>query len=301
MANVWLSRMPFHLLYTAEGVAYRNFVNRIYPPQSASWRNPYREWIGAQIRADIFGYAAPGWPEMAAELAYRDGSISHTKNGVYGEMLMAAMIAAAFSIEDIDEIIQIGLSEIPANCRLAEAVRETVDWCNESDDWEVVWDRIQARYGHYHGVHTINNAALVILGLKFGANDYERGIVVTVRSGWDTDCNGATVGSILGVRRGAEALPAKWVGVLGDRLLSCVREYNDNKISELAARTRDVAEKILAYTPEPEPEVLPGRQTAGLPGTWELMLWTKHTLRVNDNLTGELENPTGEITALKEV
>ena len=69
MANTWLSYMPFNMLYTAENVAYRNLVNRRWPPESASWRNPFREWIGAQIRADIFGYVAPGWPEKAAELA----------------------------------------------------------------------------------------------------------------------------------------------------------------------------------------------------------------------------------------
>ena len=63
MANTWLDRMPFHFLYTAERVAYRNFVTLRWPPESAAWRNPYREWIGAQIRADIFGYVAPGWPE----------------------------------------------------------------------------------------------------------------------------------------------------------------------------------------------------------------------------------------------
>ena len=126
MAQTWLSRMPFHFLYTAESAAYRNFVNRVWPPESATWRNPFREWIGAQIRADIFGYVAPGWPERAAELAFRDASISHVKNGIYGEMLMAAMLAASFVTSDVEEIVRIGLSEIPANCRLSEAVHATV-------------------------------------------------------------------------------------------------------------------------------------------------------------------------------
>ncbi|MDE0054488.1 MAG: ADP-ribosylglycohydrolase family protein [Gammaproteobacteria bacterium] len=305
MAHTWLSRMPFHFLYTAESAAYRNFVNRVWPPESATWRNPFREWIGAQIRADIFGYVAPGWPEKAAELAFRDASISHVKNGIYGEMLMAAMLAATFVTSDIEEIVKIGLSEIPANCRLSEAVHDTVGWCRELPDWESVWDRIYEKYGHYHGVHTINNAALVVMGLFFGANDYERGIVVTVRGGWDTDCTGATVGSILGARFGADALPDKWIGVLNDRLMSVVRECNDNRISELAERTHRVAEQMLRAPVVEETGTEAGAEgDAGeFAGKWALdMTWGRHNLTVNEDLSGQVEMEAfGEVSKLRNV
>ena len=301
MANTWLGRMPYYFLYTAESVAYRNFVNRRWPPESATWRNPYREWIGAQIRADVFGWVTPGWPEKAAELAYRDASISHVKNGIYGEMFVAAMVAASFVTGDIEEIVRIGLSEIPAKCRLAEAVRDTLAWCREESDWEAVWDRINDKYGHYHGVHTINNAALVVMGLAFGAEDYENGIVVTVRGGWDTDCNGATVGSILGAKFGAGALPEKWTGVLSDRLMSCVRDCNDNRISELAERTHRVATEMLAPLVEEDAE--PVGDTGGLPGIWVLDLhWDKPVFTVNDDLSGQVEYPSsGETSKIRDV
>ena len=81
VAEFWLEHLPILHTWTAERVAYRNFVNRVEPPESAAFRNPYREWIGAQIRADFYGYAALGKPELAAELAWRDASISHVKNG----------------------------------------------------------------------------------------------------------------------------------------------------------------------------------------------------------------------------
>ena len=306
VANVWLSRMPFHLLYTAENSAYRNFVNRRWPPESATWRNPYREWIGAQIRADIFGYVTPGWPEKAAEFAFRDASISHVKNGIYGGMFVGAMLAAAFVSSDISAIIEMGLSEIPANCRLAEAVRDVLAWSRMSTDWEDVWDRIQESYGHYHGVHTINNAALVVMGLVFGADDYENGIVTTVRGGCDTDCNGATVGSILGARFGARDLPDKWIGVLSDRLMSSVRDCNDNRISELAERTHHIAMQIIAPADEEQEvaaELVPEVMTGALPGTWGFDVpWGKHILRINEDLSGEIESVAhGEISRIHDV
>lgn len=266
MAHIWLEHMPFSTLYTAENVAYRNFVMSIWPPESAHYRNPFREWIGAQIRADIFGYVAPGHPEKAAELAFYDGSISHAKNGIYGEMFVAAMLAAAFVTDDMEEVIDTGLSEIPANSRLAEAVRDTRAWCREEADWEVLWQKIYDGYGHYHGVHTINNAALVVMGLMLGAEDYEKGITATVRAGWDTDCTAATVGSILGVMRGADGLPAKWTGVFNDRLISAVRTENDNRISDLAKRTLVVAREL---EKQPEAKVV-ANLTGEAAGIWEL-------------------------------
>jgi ADP-ribosylglycohydrolase len=293
MANTWLGYMPYQLLYTAESVAYRNFVNDRWPPESATYRNPFREWIGAQIRADVFGWVTPGWPEKAGELAFRDARISHAKNGIYGEMFVAAMLSATFATNDIERIIEIGLSEIPANCRLAEAVRDTVAWCREESDWEAVWSKINEKYGHYHGVHTINNAALVVLGLLFGADDFETGIVVAVRGGWDTDCNGATVGSILGARIGANALPAKWVGVFNDRLLSFVRGCNENTISDLAARTFKVAKKV-----QEEERLASGTEgpASSLVGSWSLTAsWFgaegHYSLVVKPDLTGTLTNP----------
>ena len=217
---------------------------------------------------------------------------------------------AALVTDDIDRIIEVGLSEIPATCRLAEAVRDTVAWCSEESDWELVWSRINERYGHYNGVHTINNAALVVMGLLFGADDYETGIVVAVRAGWDTDCNGATVGSILGARSGGRALPAKWVGVLNDRLLSIVRGCNENRISDLAERTFKVAKRIqeegrkelgpadagrMPAFPRVDraTEGAAGSSASSLVGSWTLISrWggveTQHSLVVHPDLTGRL-------------
>lgn len=246
VAAEWVTHLPYEQLYTAERVAYRNLANGLMPPHTAFYRNPYREWIGAQIRADIWGYISPGWPERAAELAFCDAALSHVKNGIYGEMWVAAMLAAAFVEDDVRETVRIGLSEIPANCRLAEAVHQVMSWSEECVTWEKAWERVAETYGEYHRTHTINNACLVLLGLLYSEGDFERAISIAVMGGWDTDCNGATVGSIMGAMLGARVLPDKWIAPLEDHLKSIVTGFTDCTISDLAQRTLAVAKKNLS-------------------------------------------------------
>jgi len=237
VAEEWLTHLPYWQVYTAERAAYANLVNGLVPPDTATRQNPYREWIGAQIRADMWGYVCPGRPQLAASLAYRDARLSHVRNGIYGEMWVAASIAAAFVESDAESVIQAGLAEIPSDSRLARALRQTVSWCAEDQDWHTTWQRVDAAYGHYHTVHTINNACAVALALLHAHGDFERAVTIAVMCGWDTDCNGATAGSIAGAMLGASSLPSEWIEPLHDTLHSAVQGFEVNRISDLASRT----------------------------------------------------------------
>ena len=242
VAEFWLSHVPYHCTYTAERAAYRNFVNGIWPPESARHRNPYREWIGAQIRADGFGYACPARLEDAAGLAFKDACISHVKNGIYGEMWVAAMLAAAFVADGAEKVVQLGLSEIPKNSRLAEAIGKVLAWRAEGVSAAEATDRLLSEFGRYHGVHTINNAAIVAMALLWGEKDFSRSIGLAVGAGLDTDCNGATTGSVLGALLGARCIPEHWTAPFNDHIDTIVAGESGQTISGLAARTRKVQE-----------------------------------------------------------
>lgn len=244
VAGEWLSHLPYGLVYTAEKAAYRNLVNGLKPTETATYLNPYREWIGAQIRADVWGYVTPGRSELGAEFAYRDARLSHVKNGIYGEMFIAAALSQALVVDEIDGMIKLALSFIPSNSRLAEVVRDVLTWRTRHEKWEESWEEVMRKYGACHPVHTLNNLAFVLIGLLYGGKELGDTITKSVMCGFDTDCNGATAGSIIGAMVGAKGLPPEWIGPLGDRVESAVLGFAENRITDLARRTAKLAMSI---------------------------------------------------------
>jgi ADP-ribosylglycohydrolase len=241
VATAWLERLPFLQIYTAERAAYRNLLMGIAPPRTARFRNPYREWIGAQIRADIFGYVRPGDPAGAADLAYNDAALSHVANGIYGEQWAAALIAASFTATSMSDALAAALSVVPPRSRLAEALVLVDSLYASGTDWELARDALEKRYAALSFVHTIHNAAVVAAALLWGEGDFTRTIALAVQGGWDTDCNGATAGSAFGAMHGTEAIPDHWTVPLADTIRSALFGYDGVRISDLAARTTSLA------------------------------------------------------------
>jgi ADP-ribosylglycohydrolase len=208
--------------------------------------NPYREWIGAMIRADIFGYVSPGDPQAAAVLSYPDAALSHTANGIYGEMWAAALVAAAFASSSAREALDQAARVVPARSRLAESLRLTVSAYDAGDSWESAMESMEKRLDGYHWVHTINNAEVVAAALLWGEGDFSRTIGLAVEAALDTDCTGATAGSVFGALHGTGALPAHWTAPLEDTMHSAIFGFEGTAISGLAARTVALAHNLAA-------------------------------------------------------
>jgi len=234
VGEAWLKYLP--TACTAEHVALENLKKGLAPPETAERDNPYYDWIGADIRSDPWGYAAPGWPEKAAEMAWRDAVVSHRMTGVHGEMFFSAVIAAAFAVDDPIEAIRTGLAEIPKESRLSRAVKSALRRCRRDGDWDRTTDAILEKYDGMSMAHTLNNAELTVAGLYYGGGDFTKTIALTVMGGVDTDCTGATAGSIMGAILGAKRLPKRLVEPFGDKVESYIKGKRRWRSSDIAKR-----------------------------------------------------------------
>lgn len=239
VARLWLDELPAGRTFTAERVAYRNLLDGVEPPLTAVHRNPFREWIGAQIRADVHGWTHPGDPAAAAAQAYRDAALTHTANGVYGAMFVAATLAtAATGTADVHRSLAAGLGAVPPRSRLAAAVRLGIASAREERDFDTVVDRLHTEFGGYHWVHAVPNAALLAAALTHADGDFSRSVCAAVSGGWDTDSNGATAGSVAGLLAGhPDRLPERWTAPLKNRLATSVPSFDGVGFDTLAELT----------------------------------------------------------------
>jgi ADP-ribosylglycohydrolase len=241
VAQSWLANLPGGRVFTAERIAYRNLLDGYEPIEAGGAGNPFQDWIGAQIRTDVYGWASPGDPERAARLAHTDARLSHARNGVYGACFAAAASSAAITTGSVDDVILAGLSVVPASSRYAAAIARGVELGRSELHDEAAIDAIYADYGHLHWVHVLNNAALLAFALTRSSGDFARAVTLAVSGGWDTDSTGATAGAIAGALAGASALPPSFMEPLHNRLASSVPGFDGIGFDELARRTRAVS------------------------------------------------------------
>jgi len=256
----WLDSIPFLRTWGPGHVVYLNLATAVGDHDSkgidleavTGYLNPGIEWLGAQIRSDVYGYVCPGQPALAAEFSWRDAHLTHRKNGVYGSMWVSAMNAAAFTLRDMETIIRAGLAQVPAQSRFTESILCVIEWYKEGVGWWETGQRIAQNYDQYGFFGVINNACRVVTSLLYGWGDgtdtpnviFERTITIAVQLGYDTDCNGDTAGSVVGMVLGAGMLPEKWTVPFNDTLHTCVVGVGNVSIRAMAERAYQLSREV---------------------------------------------------------
>ena len=241
VAELWLKEIT--IVCTAEKEALENLKRGIAPESSAEG-NPYVEWIGAAIRADAFGYVCPGKPELAARMAFQDGYLTHRRNGLYGEMFFAALIAASFEESEPERAIGRALLQIPPQSALAQDIRWTMDQSGQIKDPAQARKAMEERFGTMSWVHVRNNTTLILFAVLMAAGDFSKAIASAVAMGMDNDCTAATVGSIMGALYGIDRIPQDWYRCFRNRIKTFLRTEKDFRIDDIIRRFYRLAEEI---------------------------------------------------------
>lgn len=231
------------------GFCIRNLNRGLRPPVSGWFENYYVDEMGSPIRSEIWACIRPADPQGAAALAWMDSAMDHAGGeGTFGEMFWAAVESAAFVMKDPYDLISIGLDMIPPSCNIARVIREAV-WCRRNGvRWGEARERVATIFGSTQPCNAIPNHGFTIIGWLYG-EDFGDKLCKAVNCGYDTDCSGATLGSVLGIIDGTRGIPKRWSDPVGrtialHRLTGAINA--PKTVDELTDRTVALAEKSLA-------------------------------------------------------
>jgi len=247
-ADYWMKHL-FPYPWDEYGFCQRNLQRGLRPPISGCFENDFIDQMGSPIRSEIWACVAPGDPQLAAMMAWKDAVLDHAGGeGVWGEMFWAAVESAAFFIQDPMKLIRVGLGMIPIWSHISRAITSAV-WCHENNiPWEEARERILTRFGHSHPCHAPQNHGFTIIGWLYG-KDYGDKLCKAVNCGCDTDCTGATLGSLLGILGGTKAIPKEWSGPIGQGIVlhKFTRNLDAPKtVGELTDQTVEIGRKVMA-------------------------------------------------------
>jgi ADP-ribosylglycohydrolase len=239
LAEYWVLYVTPH--WSEYGTAKVNMRSGLMPPLSGIFNNDYKDSCGAFIRSEIWACITPGLPRLAAKYAYEDAILDHGDGeGVYAEVFCASLESAAFVEKDAAKLLEIGLSYIPTTCGVAKAIRCAMESYGSGKSWLEARDTILREhrgdtfFGMAHcisaddvkkgfadgkrGWDVPSNIGMLVIGLLYGEGDFDKSVCIAVNCGEDTDCTGATIGSIFGILHGIDAIPDKWIKPIGRKI-----------------------------------------------------------------------------------
>ena len=259
-AGIDFAKSGYRLWHANE--AGRNNLRRgVAPPDSGHPQfNKHADDIDYQIEADYSGLIAPGLPNVAIALGEKFGHLMNYGDGLYGGQFVGGMYTEAFFETDLAEIVRAGLRCIPAESQYAEMVRDVLKWHDENpDDWTKTWQFVEDKYHkdpqYTHGlcsgpggpgafsIDAKLNGAYIILGLLYGRHDPDKTILISTRSGQDSDCNPSNAAGVLFTTIGFERLPERFKSALNPAGVFSHTEYNFPKL--IAACEKLAREAVL--------------------------------------------------------
>ena len=215
----------YHLAHANQASRY-NIRQEIMPPASGHWlNNPHADDLDFQIEADFIGLMCPGMVNLAMDVANRVGHIMNSGDGFYGGAFVSGLYAQAFITNDVNNLLDVALKAIPEASTFHQCISDVRKWHKQyPNDWEQCFFEIHKKWNIDKGcpkgvflsfnIDSKINCAYIAQALLYGKGDFGKTMDIATRSGQDSDCNAATVGGVLGVMLGYDAIDKYWMDPL---------------------------------------------------------------------------------------
>ena len=249
LGEFWLSFIPPH--WNEYGIGKTNMKRGLLPPLSGDYQNDWQHSNGAWIRTEVWASMTPACPALAAKYAVEDAKVDHgAGEGTFAAAFVAAMQSAAFVVGDLRRCIEIGLGTVPADCRLADSVRFTMECYDQGIPAMETRNLIQQRNADIGTgwFEAPSNVSYAVLGLLYGEGDFKKSMITAINCGDDTDCTAATVGATLGILGGTAAIPDDWRTHIGDDIVTISVNRGD-VCRKIPATCTELTDRVVAQTP----------------------------------------------------
>ena len=248
LGEYWLNFIAPH--WCEYGISKANQRAGLVPPLSGMYRNHWKHSNGAWIRSEIWACITPGCPDLAVRYAYEDACVDHGGGeGTYAELFTASVQSAAFVVSDRDELIRIGMSKIPPDCRVARSINIVLKAYSDGLTWQEARELVLKDSADLGWFQAPANLAYMIIGWMYGEGDFGKSLITAVNCGDDTDCTAATLGAILGIIHGRSGIPSEWIEPIGDRIITVAINQGD-MFPRPPSTCSDLTDQVMALVPQ---------------------------------------------------
>lgn len=266
IADMWLKEL-YTNMFTAEKIAFNNLKKGIYPPNSGINNNIYFDFIGGQMKGELWGLIAPGYPDIAEKYAKMDAQIAHNGEGILREIFISRIVSSAFFEKDPRKLIEMVIDKIPGDSLYRDFINKAIKLYDENSDWRIArkkiinyWKKTKANLIRktkslkrkimlnlplINQIHVLPNIGIIILALLYGDGNFGKSICISGMCAYDTDCNCGNIGAVIGTSIGESQIPENWKKPINDIFKTKLSSFSGDKISVIANRICRIGEQII--------------------------------------------------------
>lgn len=246
----WSDRLFRAKVWGANSIALEHYWAGIMPPKTGFPGYNGGHDIDAQIDLDPAGWISPGLVNHAAQTADFAGHIMGWGDGADGAVMVAAMLSEAVFSSDMEQVIWRSASILPKKSAYRAMAEDVLRWHREQVDWRVTRQLLAKKYSSEQITEessAVANGGAVLIGLLYGRNDFGKTVNTAMHCRWDSDCNPATAGAILGTALGASGMEPRWSSIFHDTYENyCLRGLPRwMRVSDIARDTVEIGQKVI--------------------------------------------------------